>query len=163
GSGRPRNRQPSACKARPVLRRRAVARRSGRCSSCPASARRAFSRFSLRGPRCVVFWRKGDSRAHYVSTFRGFGVGARFAVLPASDDVSTFPRFDKTEIEFINRWRFIAGLLRMCRSGPALHAWRKFPDKRTVCPYRGRARPHASCVTSRGGPRPLSTRSPEGG
>jgi hypothetical protein len=60
GSGRPRNRRPSACKARSVLRRRAVARRSGRCSSCPASARRAFSRFSLCGPRRVVFWRKRD-------------------------------------------------------------------------------------------------------
>ena len=40
----------------------------------------------------------------------------------------------------MNRWRFIAGLLRMCRSSPALHAWRKFPDKRTVCPYRVRAK-----------------------
>jgi hypothetical protein len=45
----------------------------------------------VRSLGCRVL-RKGDSRARVVTTFQRFvvGVGARFAVLPASDDVSRF-------------------------------------------------------------------------
>jgi hypothetical protein len=46
----------------------------------------------LRARECRVLAerRQSCSRRYYVSTFRGFGVGAQFSVLPASDNVSTF-------------------------------------------------------------------------
>ncbi len=61
----------------------------------PSAADRLPSRLSWkRGGvghcRVLAERRQSCSRRYYVSTFRGFGVGARFAVLPASDDVSTF-------------------------------------------------------------------------
>ena len=44
----------------------------------------------LRSRRPLAERRQSCSRRYYVSTFRGFRVGARFAVLLASNDVSTF-------------------------------------------------------------------------